>query len=175
MRTMLCGVAVAMTMAACATNAFAQIERKNYGLFQIGATTGAYAAENDPQRPKLALGADFGEAVHRHVDIYLAGGWQEEVPAGFKDTYHFTSGVKLILSRDTVVRPYLLAGIGMMHFRLPEPVDGKNRFLTAVGAGVAFPVGPQGYIDVVYRYFKPYDGPPDFTPNGVFAGFGFRY
>ena len=174
MRTMLCGVAVAVTMAACATNAFAQTDWKNYGLFQIGATTGVYAAQ-DPQQPKLAVGADFGQAVHRNVEIYLTGGWQDEVPAGFRDTFHFTSGVRLSSARDTFVRPYVLAGAGMMHFRLPEPLDGKNRFLTEVGAGVAFAVGAQGYIDVGYRYLKPYQGPRDFTPNGVFAGFGFRY
>lgn len=177
MRTMLCGVAVAVTMAAGATNAYAQSDWKNYGLFQIGATTGAYAAEKDSQKPKLALGADFGEAMNRYVDIYLAGGWQEEVPEGFRHTYHFTSGIKLMLLRDTVVQPYVRAGLGMMHFRFPEALDldGKNRFLTEVGAGVAFRVGARGYIDVGYRYLKPYDGPPDFTPNGVFAGFGFRY
>ena len=173
---MLCGVAVGLTMAACATNAFAQANWKNYGLFQIGGTTGEYAAQ-DPQQPKLALGANFGEALNRHVEIYLAGGWQQEVPAGLRDTFHITSGVKFMLTGDTVVRPYVLVGAGMMHFRMPEllDLDGKNRFLAEVGAGVAFPVGARGYIDVGYRYFKPYDGPPNFTPNGVFAGFGFRY
>jgi opacity protein-like surface antigen len=175
MRTMFCGVAVAVTMAACATNAFAQTDWKNYGLFQVGATTGAYAAAQDPQQPKLTLGADFGQAINRHVEIYLAGGWQDEVPAGFRDTFHFTSGVRLMPLRHTFVRPYVSAGAGMMHFRLPKPIDGKNRFLAEVGAGVAFQVGRQGYIDVGYHYFKPYEGPRDFTPNGVFAGFGFRY
>ncbi len=94
--------------------------------------------------------------MNRYVDICLAGGWQEEVPAGFRHTYHFTSGVKLVLLRDTVVQPYVLGGVGMMHFRVPEPLNGKNRFLTEVGAGVAFRVGAQGYIDVGYRYLTPY-------------------
>ena len=118
----------------------AERTRKDYGLFQVGVTTGAETAQ-DPQQPKLAVGADFGHAINRNVEIYLAGGWQEEVPPALRDTYHFTSGIKLMLTRDTFVRPYLLAGAGMMHFRLPEFFDGKNRFLTEVGAGVAFPVG----------------------------------
>ncbi len=109
------------------------------------------------------------------MEIYLAGGWMEEVPPALRDAYHFTSGIKLMVLRDTFLRPYLRAGAGMMHFRLPEFFDGENRFLTEVGAGIAFPVGAAGYIDVGYRYFQPYQGPTDFTPNGVFAGFGIRY
>ena len=161
-------------MAVCATNAFAQTNGELHGLFQVGATTGEEAAQ-DPQQPKLALGAEFGQVMNRYVEVYLAGGWQEEVPQRLRDTIHFTSGVKLLLS-DTFVRPYVLAGAGVMHFRLPEALDldGKNKFLAEVGAGLAFPVGTQGYIDVGYRYFKPYNY-SGFTPNGVFAGFGFRY
>ena len=175
MRTMLCGVAVGLTMAACATNAFAQTDSKNYGLFQVGATTGQYPATQDPQLRRPAIGAEFGQVINRNLEIYLAGGWMEEVPATFQDSYHFTSGIRLMLTRDTFVRPYILTGAGMMHLRLPEFLPGENRFLTEVGAGVAFPVGARGYIDVGYRYFKPYLGPTEFTPNGVFAGFGIRY
>ena len=176
MRSMACGVVVAAAMAVCATSAFAQSDLRSYGLFQVGATTGEYATAQVSQQPKLAIGADFGEALNRHVEIYLAGAWQEEVQAGLRDTFRLTSGVKIMLTRDTYVRPYLMAGGGVMHFRLPEALqlDGTNKFLTEFGGGVAFPVGTQGYIDIGYRYFKPYNA-PDFTPNGVFAGFGFRY
>jgi len=177
------GVAVAVvTMTAGATNAFAQTDGKMHGLFQVGVTTGAETA-SDPQRPKLALGADFGQAISRYVEIYVAGGWQEEVPPGLRDTTHLTSGVKLMFLGDTTVRPYVLAGAGLMHFRWKMPIDAieapsKNKFLGVVGGGVAFAVGSHGYIDVGYRYFMPYntaDIAPDFTPNGVFAGFGFQY
>lgn len=171
---------MAVTMAAAAPNAFAQMDWKTYGLFQVGVTTGA---AQDPRQAKLAIGADFGQVMNRWVDVYLSGGWQEEAPVGVRDTGRFTGGVKLMLT-DTFVRPYVLAGVGVMHFRplqsrlqLPEAldVDGKNKFLGEVGAGLAFPVGSHGYIDAGYRYFNPYNGPADFAPHGVFAGFGFRY
>ena len=178
MRRVICGVAVGLAMSVFTTNAFAQAEGKSrrdgelYGLVQVGVTTGD---ASDPSEPKLAFGADFGEAISQHVDVYLAGGWQEEVTAGLRDTLHLTGGVKLVLSRGTI-RPYVLAGAGVMRFRAPEgaPLDDKNKFLGEVGAGLAFPVGTNGYVDVGYRYMKPYNF-PDFTPNGVFAGFGFRY
>jgi opacity protein-like surface antigen len=163
-------VAVAVTMAACATNAFAQTDGaqtdgKNYALFQVGATNG----EN------LALGADFAQVINRFVDVYVVSGWQDEAPAGFRDTLHVTGGVKLVLLRS-FVRPYILAGAGGMHFRqLKDVDDDKDFFLGEVGAGLAFPVGSQGHIDVGYRYFAPYNGPSGFTPHGVFAGFGLRY
>lgn len=189
---MFCGVALGVMMAACATNAFAQTdgttefrgagEVVHYGLFQVGATTedtprALFQAGATTEKPLLAVGVDFGQAINRHVEIYLAGGWQEAVPtaAFIRDTIHFTSGVKLMLT-ETVVRPYVLAGAGLMHFRPSEAlhVDGTDKFLGELGAGVAFPVGAQGYIDVGYHYFQPYHV-PGFTPNGVFAGFGFRY
>ena len=178
MRRVLCGVAAGLMMSVFTTNAFAQAEGKSrrdgelYGLLQVGVTTGD---ASDPSEPKLALGADFGEAINQRVDVYLSGGWQEEVLPGLRDTLHLTSGVKFMLSRGTV-RPYLLAGAGVMRFRVTEgaPISDKNKFLGEVGAGLAFPVGTNGYVDVAYRYYKPYNF-PDFTPNGVFAGFGFRY
>jgi opacity protein-like surface antigen len=171
-------LAAGLVVAACATNAFAQTETQRpragelHGLFQVGGTTGAEASA--PQRPKLAVGADFGEAINHHVEVYLAGGWQEEVPQGLRDTFHLTSGIKLIFGE--AVRPYALVGGGVMHLRLPEMinVEGKNKFLGEVGAGLAFPVGTGGYIDVGYRYFKPYNF-AGFTPNGLFVGLGFRY
>jgi len=169
---------VGLLIAACATHAFAQTEGKRstagelHGVFQIGATTGAEA--QDPQRPKLAVGGDFGELVNQHVEVYLAGGWLEEVPAGLRDTFHLTSGIKLLVGES--FRPYVLLGAGAMHIRLPEmlDIDGKNKFLGEVGAGLAIPVGTAGYIDIGYRYFKPYNF-AGFTPNGLFVGFGFRY
>ena len=171
-------VGVGLLVAACATNAFAQAEERTsrageiHGLFQVGATTGSEAA--DTQSAKLAIGADFGEAINRHVVVYLAGGWQEEVPEGLRDAFRITSGVKLMFGET--FRPYILMGAGAMHIRLPELLDleGQSKFLGEVGAGLAIPVGTIGYIDISYRYFKPYNF-AGFTPSGVFAGFGFRY
>jgi hypothetical protein len=172
-------VGAGLLVAACATNAFAQAEERRsmageiHGVFQIGATTGSEAPA--PQRAKLAVGADFGEVINRHVEVYLGGGWQEEVPAGLRDTFRLTSGVKLILFGESF-RPYILMGAGVMHIRLPEMLnlEGQSKFLGEVGAGFAMPVGTIGYIDIGYRYFKPYNF-AGFTPSGVFAGFGFRY
>jgi len=171
-----CALAVGMVVA-LTTNAFAQEQgarehRESYGLFQVGATTGVEAGAD---HPLLTVGATFGQRINQLLDIYAMGGWQEEAPPGGRDTLQLTSGLKLMLWRNNVVRPYVVAGAGVMHFRMPEFFHGENRFLTEVGAGVAFPVGAAGYIDVGYRYFKPYHGATDFTPNGVFAGFGIRY
>ena len=171
-------VGVALLVSAHATNAFAQAEGKGprageiHGLLQLGATTGAEAPA--PQRPKLAVGVDFGQVINQHLEIYLAGGWQEEAPAAVRDTLRLTTGVKLMFGE--AVRPYILAGGGVMRLRLPEALDleGRSKFLAEAGAGLGFPVGTQGYLDVGYRYFKPYNF-SGFTPNGLFIGFGFRY
>jgi len=169
---------VGLLVAVCAANAHAQTEGKRpmvgeiHGLFQVGATTGAEA--NAPQRPKLAVGADFGEVVNQHIEVYLAGGWQEEVPQGLRDTFRLTSGIKLMFGES--FRPYVLMGGGVMHLRLPEllELEGQNKFLAEAGAGLGIPVGTIGYIDIGYRYLKPYNF-AGFTPNGLFVGLGFRY
>ena len=74
------------------------------------------------QRAKLAVGADFGEAINRHVEVYLAGGWQEEVPEGLKGHVPPHQRRQAELFGESF-RPYILMGAGVMHIRLPEMLD----------------------------------------------------
>lgn len=167
MRTVVWGFVVGVTMMSWATDALAQADaKKSYGLFQVGATTGT---------EKLAVGAEFAESLNRHVVIYVSGGYQDEAPAAVKFTANIMGGVKLMLSPTSAVQPYVRLGAGAMNFR-PESTgtESLTKVLVAVGGGVAVPVGRHGQIDIGYTYFRPYKF-PGFRPNGVFAGFGFRY
>jgi hypothetical protein len=90
-----------------------------HGMFQVRRDDRAEA--NAPLRPKLAVGADFGEVV-TSTRGHLAGGWQEEVPQGAQGYVSASSsGIKLMFGES--FRPYVLMGGGVMHLRLPELLE----------------------------------------------------
>ncbi|PWT91211.1 MAG: hypothetical protein C5B54_05760 [Acidobacteria bacterium] len=153
----------------------------NYGAVQVGWFN-----------KQAAVGVELGQRLTSYVGMYLSTNWQQDAPSQFASAVNLTTGVKVGLPiGSSVVRPYVLGGLGIVHFRpyAPEdgpvgvPVEGVNRFLTEIGGGVAFGVGRNGYVDLGYKFVKPYDGtslPPQesrmaFKTNAIVAAFGFRY
>ena len=142
------------------TCSYAQ-DGRSYGVLQGGVTSSN----------KAAGGIEVGQNLGRNLQVYVAGGWLQNVQGW--SASHVSSGVKLML--PTVrARPYVLGGLGAIQFR-NKPLDSVNQFLAEAGAGVAFAVGRQGYIDLGYRYMQPYEVAKNLSTGRMYAAFGFRY
>jgi hypothetical protein len=162
-----------------ATVASAQVPSetlKGYAALQTG-----FAAPGD--REVLAFGADFGELVHPTVRLYANFRFADEINAGTKGEWHYTSGAKYLFLTPSKVNPYLLGGIGGL--RITETkidpltvIEGINKLVIEVGAGFEANIGQKGFFDLGYRrVMVPGTHVPQvksFTNYGLVA-FGIRY
>jgi opacity protein-like surface antigen len=106
--------------------------------------------------------------------------------------YVATGGVKVIAPRGTI-RPYALAGFGVGQINGTIEFDGEDvtEFLDEVGVlnrddlkatkpvfefggGIAMSRGPV-YVDVGYRFRKPFDTSEPFNVSGIYAGVGVAF